>query len=495
MAAHKTNAPIDRRLEAFRGRNQSQPLHWEEKALLWILGFHLCFLPWALGTNRVWGQLSSVILAVAEFAVALLPRRRVSSGGEQAVRLLPWMKLKRFPIFWIGAGLLLLMAIQGLNPSWRFVQNVHYWYVVRVQNITWLPTGVEAPFGRFNVWRDFIIGAGVWLTTCAVWVGLMRRKSLRILLGVLTANGIALGLLQAYQHLTGNSYAPEFLSKLAGAPLNASFVYKNHAGAYFALVAFAAVALATWHYDRGTRQLLKSTPAGALGIAALFLGGSVLFTLSRGASIILAISLLAFAVWFLVRRKVQSVGQNTDSRITMMVVVIFALFALNILRYVDFSRVAGRFDEMATLGAKEEGIRSRVLVHKADTDMLCDQWLRGVGAGGFRYLFPQYQIKYRELRYDGNDGAELYWEHAHGDWWEVPIELGLAGDLLLLAGGGWWIWRFVSKRTAWHAFSVPLLLGCAQTVIHAMFDFPFQCPAILTTWCVLIAVAAKGLEE
>jgi len=31
-------------------------------------------------------------------------------------------------------------------------------------------------------------------------------------------------------------------------------------------------------------------------------------------------------------------------------------------------------------------------------------------------------------------------------------------------------------------------------VIHAGFDFPFQCPAILVTWCILIAIAGRWIE-
>jgi O-antigen ligase len=131
-----------------------------------------------------------------------------------------------------------------------------------------------------------------------------------------------------------------------------------------------------------------------------------------------------------------------------------------------------------------------VLVRNAAIDMMEAHGLRGVGAGGFRYLFPEYLKYYPEIYKGGN----LYWEHAHCDWLEIPVELGLAGDLLVLCGAGWWIAVFVRRRALWSALAVPLILGCLQTVVHAGFDFPFQCPAIMVTWCMMIAIAGRWVE-
>ena len=82
----------------------------------------------------------------------------------------------------------------------------------------------------------------------------------------------------------------------------------------------------------------------------------------------------------------------------------------------------------------------------------------------------------------------------HGDWLEIPVELGLAGDLLILGSAGWWLYWFAARKTRWNPVAVPLLLGCGQTLVHAAFDFPFQCPAILGTWCVLLVVAGRWME-
>ena len=38
------------------------------------------------------------------------------------------------------------------------------------------------------------------------------------------------------------------------------------------------------------------------------------------------------------------------------------------------------------------------------------------------------------------------------------------------------------------------LLGWLQTLMHAWFDFPLQCPAILLTWCALLTAAGRWVE-
>jgi len=86
----------------------------------------------------------------------------------------------------VGLALLIYIAVQGLNPSWRYTRNATSWWLVRTANISWLPTGIEAPFGSANAWRQMIIDGSAWLAMCSVWVGFTRRRSGRILLGVLT---------------------------------------------------------------------------------------------------------------------------------------------------------------------------------------------------------------------------------------------------------------------------------------------------------------------
>jgi hypothetical protein len=460
--------------------------------LLAILGVQVWFLPWALGTMHQWSQAVSLAIAVAGLVAALLPRIYSGdlAGGDEPYRLVMWDRLFRFPIFWIGLALLAYVVLQAINPFWRYTQSATRWWLVRPQDIPWLPAGIDAPFAQSNAWRQVIVYAAAWLSVCSVWVGLTRRRSLRILLGIIVGNGLLLVGLLAVQRFTGNHRIAWPLTAWTRYDLTASFIYENHTGAYLGLAAFCAIALAVWFFDSGRRSFAKSTPAGVFTLGAIFLVGSVFFTLSRGAALALTVSIVVLALWFLLRWRLQPKIPGASPVIRRAVVAMFIVFVAMAFRYLDFSEIYRRWDSIATQGTQEISVNSRLLARNAAFDMLKEHWLRGVGAGGFRYLFPEYVKHYPEIY----DGGNLYWEHAHCDWLELPIELGLAGDLLILGGAGWWIMWFVRRRALWNAMAMPLIFGCFQTLIHAGFDFPFQCPAILVTWCMIITIAGRWVE-
>jgi hypothetical protein len=482
---------VTQRVEAFRGRQPRLPLHPQEKQVLALVALHLCLLPWMLGTTRPAGQWVSLGLGAVGFGVALRPRiysgRYVGLG--RPYRMLPGLKLRTFPIFWLGFGLLGYMLIQALNPAWLYVWTTKLWWVVPIQHVSWLPTGVSIPFERSNVWRQIVIYAAGWLLTCTVWIGLMRRQSMRILLGVLAANGLGLAILLAVQRVKGDHRIPWPLTAWAPDDLTASFIYENHAGQYFALLAFTALALATWHYDHGRRMLKKSTPGAVLALGALFLGGAVFFTLSRGACLCLAAGAAAFALWSFLwhRRRPSAVSNPAVNRI---VAGAFTLFLIVTCHYLDFSEIYGRFNSMAVERENATSVSSRLMARAAAREMLADHAVFGVGAGCFRHLFPQYVRHYPKIF----NGGRLFWEHAHDDWLEIPIELGVVGCLFLLAGAAWWARFFTCGATVGSPLAAPLLIGCGQTLLHAWMDFPLQCPAILLTWCALLTVAGRWIE-
>lgn len=486
-------APSSSRVAQFRGEKSRSPLPLAEKRLLVVLGVHLCFLPWALGTVHPWSQLVSLGLAVIGFWIALTPREHEAEAGWSASPFRTAMapRLWRFPIFWIGLALLVYVAVQGFNPWFRYVEHDGLWGLARLPDVAWLPTSVAAPFEKANAWRQLIIYGSAWLVACSAWVGLTRRRSSRILLMVLAANALVLGILLIYQRATGEGRLPwPLIPRSTTALPVASFVYPNHAGSYFVLMVFVAITLATWGYDHGARTLKKSTPTAALLLLTLFLVGAVLFTLSRGASLTLAGMLVAFVGWFWLRQRLRPIERGTDSRVTITLAVIFGLFALYVGRSIDFSSVYNRFGSMMEKRAAEESVSSRIQAHAAARQMLENHWVRGVGAGGFRYLFVLYVRQYPEIYQDGN----LFWEHAHCDWLEIPIELGAAGVAILLVGAGCVIGALVRRRHQWSGAMIPLLFGCLATLLHATIDFPFACPAILVTWCVMLTMTVRSLD-
>jgi hypothetical protein len=491
-SASKPNPSHPELIERFRADRRSLPLHPAEKRLLWLVGAHLCFLPWALGTMHAWSQVTSLVLSFLGFVVAALPRDYTAMHTDgPAFRLHPWSRLTRFPIFWLGLALFAYIAAQGFNPSWIWERNETHWWLRRVNDIAWLPTGVDTPWERFNLWRQFIIYASAWLLVCSLWIGLTRRRSLQLLLTVPVVNSLVFAAVGFLQRGTGNQFVFDFF-KIVPEPLSfGAFIYKNHAGAYLALAATVAIALAVWHADHGERSLRKSTPAALLGLAALGLFGAVAFTLSRGAFIMIAVCLLGLALWFLLRLKLRTASRDGGNRaVTIAVLVVFLGTIGWVARQLDYSRIVRSFDPLIKQQTMEESYRSRLLAREAALELLSVHGARGVGAGGFRFHFPTYISKYPEVY----AGGHLFWEHAHNDWLQIPIELGATGSALLILGALWYGWGLFCRSGAWNSLAVPILIGCLQTLGHAWMDFPFQCPAILSTWLALLTVALRWIE-
>lgn len=136
------------------------------------------------------------------------------------------------------------------------------------------------------------------------------------------------------------------------------------------------------------------------------------------------------------------------------------------------------------------------MADKASLDMLKDYYAKGAGSGSFQFLFPRYQARHPELDRSTRAGKQM-WEHAHNDILELPIELGAAGILLLLLGGSYLGALFVRSYGWENPLTGCIVLGGVALIVYSWWDFPFQNPAILTTWCVSLVAAAMwtALEE
>lgn len=480
-------------LHRFRSDRKRLPLHPLEKAVLTVVALHLCFLPWALGTMLAWSQLTSLGFGVLGLGLALIPRHYSTdlSGGPD-MRLGMWPRLLHFPLFWIGLALLAYIAVQGFNPSWIWERNATTWWLRRITEISWLPTSIDTPFGRFNLWRQFIIYASAWLTVCTVWVGFTRRRSLALLLLVVLFNALALACFGGLQRVTAEFYLHDLFKVRPSTGSFASFVYHNHAGAYFALVTAMAVAYASRHAFGGAGPLRKSTPAPLFLVGAALLAATTIFTRSRGATLTLAGFALAVTLLVGLPGLLHRAADAGRRWITVSITLLFALTLGLTIQWLDFDSVIRKFERAVEQREMEVNIRSRLIAHKAAYEFLKDHGARGIGAGGFRHYFPEYTKRYPEIYRDHN--RVQFWEHAHNDWLQIPIELGAVGVSLLLLGGGWLSLGLVRRRVWRHPFALPVLLGCGQTLIHAWFDFPFQNPAILLTWLALVTAATRWLE-
>lgn len=480
---------LQKPLERFRAKTKRLTTHWLEKALVWVVCTQLVFQPWALGGMRPWSQFIGLALSVLAFGLALLPRNYTEEHtGANRFRLIMWPKLIRFPLFWIGLLFLARILLQALNPSLEFRANGTQGWLVAVIHQAWLPTGISAPFDMWPPSRMLLIYGSIWLSVCAIWVGFSRRRSVHILFVTIAANGLALALFGMVQKFAGNGKIFWFYSS-PNPSFFASFVYKNHGATHLILSLATACGLAAWYYLRGQRRLEKSNPSGVFAFFATCIAVAILTSLARGATLVMLVFLLV-GIGVFVARQFMGDGTQRKPLIAVVLVLIFGWFLKTGLEAINSREAWQRLQ----VGLREEdgSLLQRRFATKASLEMLQDTWLEGVGAGGFRFRFHGYQARYPELQY-----PQLYWEHAHNDLLQIPIEQGLAGVLMIAAGFACLVIALVRAYFWENPLSLSLVFGCALVMAYSWWDLPFYNPAVLLTWCVLLATAAMWarLEE
>jgi len=466
-------------LEHFRAQTPRLRLHPLENLLLWVVSAHLIFLPWALGAMKFWAQALSLLFALAGFFIALAPRNyteQFTASGN--FRLLTWPKLVRFPVFWAGLLVLIYIVVQGLNPAWAYVNDPRGWWMEPRPHVGWLPSGTEGPFFfGGGPWRTLIVYASAWLVVCSIWIGFTRRRTAQLFVTALAANGFALAVFALVQRLTTRTRMFWFWQ-----PPNdsffGSFIYKNHAGAYFILMLALSTGLAAWYYLRGLRRMEKSNPAGLFVFFAAFIAIDIIVSYARGATITMLVFLTVALVVFLVFQ-LRNPELLRKPAVIALLLIGFVFFFGTSYRALSAGQAWDRMETL--LSARDTSIRSRQLATAATWDMVKDYPWLGAGAGSFRYLFPFYQQRYPAI-YTEN-GTRLYWEHAHNDFVEIPAELGLFGVAIILFCGGYWLVKLVRAFFWDNPLSLLVCAGGLALVAHSWTDFLFQNPAVLLTWC------------
>lgn len=437
-----------------------------------------------------WSQLTSLGLALVGIVLAVFPRvPSVEFPGDSTTRHWPAARLLRSPFIWAGLAFLGYITIQGLNPAWLFLSNEDTWWLEPLDPVAWLPSSVDAPFERSNSWRSLVIFGSLGLLVTSVWVGFTRRKSYHALFTVLATNAGLLAWFGLMQRLSGTQLI--FWNYVSSnSKFIASFIYPNHAGPYLYLMVALALGLAGWHAQRARQQRENPGAAAALCFVAACCSLLVIFSYSR-MSILLLLGLILGRGGHLTIRLLLRAGPARHRPETYpLVLLVMAVLGLCVVT-LQTDKIRERFSEL--FANPTAAVLDRTLPRKAASDMLSDHWLFGWGAGCFRYGFSKYTKNYPAIHYFPH-GPRRYWEHAHNDLLEFPVELGVIGMLPLAGVLGASVYHLYRRRFWRNGVSLSLVLGCALLVVHAWVDFVFQNPAILLTWGVLLTAAVRWTE-
>lgn len=314
-------------------------------------------------------------------------------------------------------------------------------------------------------------------------MALTRRKSLKIILLAIAVNGAALALFGIIQQL---ARTPDMFWYWRSPAIMffSSFVYKNHAASYLLLALAILMGFASWYSLRSLRRMEKSNPAGVMTFLGLCTAVGIWVSYARGVALAALLFLLISAAVFLVQR-IFLLLRFREFAGGLILAILFAVFFKIGLDAVDYTKAWRRMS-----GAFSEGsivLAERQEVTRAALEMLGDNWKKGVGAGSFRFLFPIFQHRYPDLT--SRNGRAMFWEHAHNDLVQFPIELGLSGAVLIVSLIGYLGVLLVRNRFWRNPLASNVVLGALLLLATAWWDFPFQCPAVMITWWTLLLIA------
>lgn len=480
-------------VESFRGEVRARmPLHPLELALVLVASLHLCFLPWALGARDPWAQLTSAALGLASLTLAVWPRRYSGELAPQGAFILhPWSRLLKFPPFWLGLLFLAYITCQALNPAYLRATAGPYWWLAPVEHITWLPSGVSAPFERMNAWRMLAICGGAWALACALAAGLTRRISVQAILTAVVANGAILALVGILQKVT-NAKEVLWSIKPPAYYFVSTFFYKNHAGAYFNLIVVLAVILMVWHHVRSIRRLDRSSPAPVYAFGTIVLASLVFMSGSRAAMLLLAGFALICVVVYLVWRKRAGSG-TTHPAVVGLASVCGVLLLAAAISFLNLDRAVDQFRHLTTDQGQKMSIQWRLSARAATLDLVDQQPLTGWGAGSFRHTFPLVQRNYPEI-YRAGRVQTYYWDHAHNDYVQALAEVGILGLALPVLMLGSLLLRAFRSGALSHPAFILGLIGLGLPLAHAWIDFPLYNCAILVTLCAALVMLVRWTE-
>lgn len=473
-------------VDALRPGRKRAALHPRERLLIGLLGATAIIPVW-VASWPVASTLSALILAASAFLVSLLPRPVIE--GMDAVDWSNRWKLDRlvkFPVFWVGLLLMIFLALQWQNPAFRAVWDVEegVWAQIPIEHREDWPVGVVGPLGEDATPRAFAAWVAAWLATCAVWVGITRRRSLVALLGIVAANAVVLGALGILHYYTGGQRVLFFLG-LPEERAAASFGRAAPAAAYFILSLGLCLGMAVYHFFESRRQLSKSDPSGLFYVGAVL---SVAMAAFSGSSIGFRISTLLVAlyisagVFFLIWRNAKGGSRVAGIAVSLLAGMV-AGWGLFFYAGGGLFRGLNAVDRTA-VGADPE---IRAALGDAAREAIAERPWTGWGAGSFRYAISGREVPVAAFE----DWPEIvYHDTARNDLVQMLTEIGRVGTLLALLCAGLLAWRLATPRilgnpllffTAAGIIAV-LLLGTRETVLAT--------PAVLVHFCMLLCACA-----
>lgn len=425
---------------------------------------------------------------------AIEPALAETTGGQPAGRRKMAVVGQWLPRA-LGAVTLLVLAyclVSGLNARATYsVKQLSFEYHAF---IPWLPHSYDRAATLAWFWSYLGLACGFWAgrdwllgmtvaeqraaragTLRPVGVGMILPARLRLLLWVLSLNGLVLGVEGIAQRLSGTNKLLWVVETRLNRDASLQFgpyAYRSNAAQYFNLL--WPVTLGFWwtrhRAARAGRRRMHPRRGGRhhwLWLCVLVMAACPILSLSRaGAVIALGQAVLAAMILLL--------GARTMPGSVKFALSLVLLLAAGLGLFVSGEQLESRLAQFA------DSLEQRERLYAVGRQMAQDFPWWGSGPGTLNALFQMYR-----------SGADDYWPaQLHNDWVETRVTFGRVGSGLiglafaLLAAR----WFLPGGLAGSRRFVLLIWLAFAGCLVHARVDFPFQIHSLLFLFVLLSAV-------
>ncbi len=432
----------------------------------------LLWAPLPFASNRIWGgHLLALLvgtLACMWLLLFLLSRVRINSQVWKTIRVpLGILLVVQLWVF-LQVQYLPRSVVELLSPQ------AYAWHL----KSGWLSLSLDREHGIYYLIRGCTLTAGFFLTAALV----NTHRRVQLLLQVLVFSGTFQAAYGAFMVLSGLELG-FFVEKYVGKSVaTGTFVNRNHLAGYLVMCLSAGIGLllsqithhssCSWK-ERARRwfQLLLSSKIRLRIYLAVMVVGLVL-TRSRMGNI----------AFFAALGVAGAIALYTGRRYSVRVIVF--LLSLLVVDMLVLGKWFGLDKLVQRLQQTQPAMEPRVWSNEFSLDYLADFPLTGSGGGSFYGIFPNYQAP----------NLQGFHQHAHNDYLEFAVELGIPATTLLTAFVGLAFWAAIQlqrrRRTPlYRGVGFAVCMAIVWAAIHSTADFNLQIPANALTFVILLALA------
>lgn len=446
-----------------------------------LLLFVLVFSPLAFGTVEPWSRAIAEGAALAGLAIAL---HRRTHGQRLQLHAVPGM-----PPLLLFLGFLLLQCVP-LPPALLYLLSpaAHARWDAALGSagpLPWLTISLD-PLATLREFIRFLAQAAFYVLTVQLLARRERLRAVTTALAIFSASLAFEAILQAF-------IAPGRLLFMRTSPSPVSFgpfVNRNHYGNLMAMLTPVVFALFLVRGRPGGARTLRerlvdllarreSNIRLLLGFAALLSAGSIVVSLSRGATLAAIAALFVFGGCL--------VAHRPGLRRTLAAALFLGALTLFV-GWFGWEKVADRFSSLRANPDIVDSVRAGLW--RDTLRIAADFPLFGAGVGSFERLYPAYRSV------PGSIGIV----HAHNDYLELLAGAGVVG----LGTLAWFVAsvmlcvvRACARRQDRFALFVALgsFAGCVAFLVHGASDFSLAIGANALHFFFLLGLAVSAAHS